>query len=96
MNPPSVIRVTADHIARGKRHDAFLCPIALAACEQTGCEPGDLVVGDYIIAPSRAGDISGHLPASACSFERDFDDGLPVEPFEFAVEWIGQDGVDVS
>lgn len=88
MNPPTTIRVTADHIRRGKMGDIFGCPIALALCEQGGYEPGDLHVGgSQAIAPAGDQDVTADLPSEAVEFVYMFDGGDEVEPFEFEVEW---------
>jgi hypothetical protein len=94
MNPPAVIRVTADHIARGERSLSSRCPIARAIAEQSGFSLDDIAVG-----PDEASILNfevwfrARLPLTAYAFIRDFDDGQPVKPFEFAAEWTGPDWV---
>jgi hypothetical protein len=96
MNPPKVIRVTADHIAKGQRCDSESCPIALAVSEQWGpCHRIQVDPAGIIVFP---GDLDRWWtvdppPLAAQLFMEAFDEGHSVEPFEFAVEWIDQDGV---
>lgn len=75
------IRVTAEHIAAGRRFHRCECPIALAIKECTG-EP-------WIVYHSRIDRIFGSLilalPDVARKFIADFDGGRPVQPIEFTL-----------
>lgn len=71
------IRVTAEHIRRGARSQPFSCPIALA-CQAAG-QTKPLVGLDVLFAD----DHKHLLPPAVQQWVRNFDDGLPVEPFEF-------------
>jgi hypothetical protein len=96
VNPPTVVRVTADHIAAGEHRDACWCPIALAIRELwPGRLPGGVEVGGYQPGFARVHDGGwwrAELPAAAQVFMRDFDERSPVEPFEFVAEWTAPDG----
>ena len=78
----TMIKVSADHIARGTKCDECNCPVALAIKEIVADGVYVQVCGDEI-------DLGGDLIQSARQVEQfvfDFDKGLPVEPFEFALE----------
>jgi hypothetical protein len=96
MNPPSVIRVTADHIANGKRGRTDRCPIALAIRTQwpdvaVDVHPREAAAQDTVsFLRYRA-----MLPDEARDFVAEYDDGGDVDPFEFAVKWTDEDGAAV-
>lgn len=76
------IKVTQEHIAKGKPQRSEWCPIALAAKDVFPQEI--VVVSPYdlqVIAEQR--DRYWHLPAQVRQFIKDFDGGRPVEPFDF-------------
>lgn len=75
-----LVRVTAEHIARGWRYRSECCPLALAL---TGALGTASYVGSchfYLIGRGAA-----KLPAKAVHFRRSFDLGNPVKPFSFYV-----------
>lgn len=85
------ISVTAGHIARGLINHCCECPIALAAAEafphaeRVGRHR--VVVTGYGILLALAGrELVLPLPREATDFIATFDDGQPVEPFEFTVD----------
>ena len=82
------IRVTANDIKKGCRRQNGNCPIARAIKRNKGVYGVSVGVTDlsyfvndtYHFAP---------MPKMAQLFIREFDDGCPVEPFEFTVESKG-------
>jgi hypothetical protein len=76
------IEVKPDHIARGRRVEPCLCPVALAIAEATDreCSVAPRMVSLY--EPYRA----YRLPEAVCGFVRMFDAGQPVEPFSFDLD----------
>jgi hypothetical protein len=92
MTPPPVIRVTADHIAHGKRNASAGCPIALAVNDCLD-ESWAYAIPDIALIYDACGVMLAyaHLSVDAQLFIERFDGGLAVEPFEFSVEWIDQD-----
>jgi hypothetical protein len=74
------ITVTQEHIDKGIREDCTACPIALALRER-GFDKYS--VGRYAIYPNwgRRGAVG--LSRAAVRFTREFDQGLPVQPFSF-------------
>jgi hypothetical protein len=92
--PPAVIRVTADHIARGAPRNPSACPVALAIKGQIpGIYAIEVEVSDVTIRPTLAFRWWTCVPPdSAADFINAFDAGEPVEPFEFEAEWTDQDG----
>lgn len=77
------IYVTADDIANGKVNNCEGCPIALALRRCTGSKHVDVDAGRLCI------DDGGRAtpPKVADIFIGDFDEGKPVTPFEFDVEF---------
>lgn len=76
------IKVTQKHIDNGFKNNCWRCPIALAIEEQ-------LINKSFTVASSTIR-IQGNvinLPYEACNFIRKFDNGLPVEPFEFELDY---------
>lgn len=74
------INVTKNDIAKGHRHEAFHCPIALASKRVKAFKDNEPAVSRLGIA------INGgavELPEVAKQFIRDFDKKLPVKPFRF-------------
>jgi len=83
----TLVRVTADHIARGKRSDCEACPIALALAE---ADPRHRIwdVGEVWDGVFHAVLMTGEalpLPPVAKAFVSDFDSKRPVRPFTFYV-----------
>lgn len=75
------IHVEQRHIDAGKRLCGSHCPIALAIREATGINTG--------VAWGRA-EMGGReipLPAHAHSWYKRLDDGRPVKPFAFDLDW---------
>jgi|HubBroStandDraft_6_1064221.scaffolds.fasta_scaffold191766_3 hypothetical protein len=77
------VRVTAGHLARGKRGSCSACAVALAvadafpeACAVSMCAANLLVtlIRQTVLAAT---------PRRAADAMRAFDAGYPVEPFEF-------------
>ncbi len=87
MTEQQLIVVTADHIKQGQPLNGNACPIALAYKEATGIK---VSVGVFSIRTyTRDGvgkEFIGELPSEAVRFIDDFDQGRPVEPFEFTLE----------
>jgi len=75
------IRVTADHIARGKRSDALYCPLALAAQDAGLTEPHVASCALYW-----GGGYGIVLPLFVQDFIGWFDRGDAVAPFEFDLD----------
>lgn len=74
------IKVTQNHIDRGKPADSKCCPIALAVKETIGL-PIEVGAYDFTIC----GEVF-ELPSLAYRFVRGFDRAWEVEPFEFNLE----------
>ena len=74
------VRVTQDHIDRGKRLNPDLCPIAIALADE-GWRQVEVACG---AALSR--ERSGLLPVRVSAWVSDFDEGATVKPFEFEFE----------
>lgn len=78
--------VTQDHIDRGARNSVTSCPVSLALDDVRVHVWG----GDVCL--SRDGTHQGEhfgvtLPGEVAAWINDFDDGLPVHPFEFDIDW---------
>ena len=74
------IEVTPRHIARGKRNDLYLCPLAWAIREKGFARV--CVQGGWVLVNTRCYD----LPKAAIKFIRRFDNGLTVKPFTFELK----------
>ena len=76
------VRVTAQHIAFGKKANYDSCPVALALAEAVGATPTTTGVATTI-------DLPGHrdlpLPERVSQWVSDFDAGKPVKPFTFTL-----------
>lgn len=75
------ISVTQEHIGNGVPGSCDFCPIALAIVSTLGYRPHGLEVsGNYI-------EMEGERPRATSAAMKEFidafDDGLPVQPFEF-------------
>lgn len=75
------IKVTAEHIRRGLRGISFSCPISLAL-EDAGIE--ELFVGKTVLFSFNKKEIP--LSKEAQKFVYDFDNNLPIKPFEFELK----------
>ena len=80
-----IIRVTANHIARGLRNDCLACPVALAM-QDAGLPEGEL--DNALNRFSNSG-----VPQSAYEFFENFDRGLDVQPFEFEYQPLAARGL---
>ena len=76
------VSVTADDIKHGEINNCYRCPIA-RALQRCGFER-PIVDGVQICLGVGMAEID--TPAEANEFIKRFDDGLPVQPFEFALE----------
>ncbi len=72
------IKVTQEHIERGRPKSDWACPIACALHEQR--PTFEVSVGCYKTLINK---VMYALPAKARDFIDDFDSGKPVTPFEF-------------
>jgi hypothetical protein len=85
----TVINVTAEHIANGKRGECEFCPVALAF--QAALDLGPFASIDVLIGcatiTTGGRSIAVSLPEDADQFIVNFDDGEPVEPFSFTVDY---------
>jgi len=85
----TAVSVTADHIAMGDRENCETCPVALAIAETfadltyVSVDPGGLIAATGL--PGR--EIFVDLPREVQEFIWDFDDGDPVEPFTFELDY---------
>lgn len=78
------IKVTEDHIKKGKPANTYCCPVALAL-KENGYE--DATVGESKAYAVKDGNtVTLKLSDSASSFIRKFDMNEQVEPFEFEFE----------
>lgn len=79
-----LIRVTQEHIKRGKQFSPLACPIALAAEEiglkNVAVDPDHLHYGPYTKERKHL-----PLPGVASCFIYNFDSGYPISPIEFEV-----------
>jgi len=89
------VSVTQENIEQGTS-DCRDCPIARAIVEALFVNVYEMrarvSVGEYIeiawVLPSHKREIVGHTDASL-KFLKDFDAGLPVKPFEFELDIVG-------
>lgn len=90
MSKPDVIektiRVQAGHIKLGLKNRPMQCPIARAVRGAGFVEP-IVCLGEICARRGALTRYRAILPASAMQFIDDFDNGKPVEPFEFAVKF---------
>jgi hypothetical protein len=93
MNLPTMITVTADHIASGRPGESCLCPIALAIADavrdlpSSGHAPHVTVSSFDVIVKLTWTDWRAELPGSGQGFIAAFDAGAPVGPFTFELTW---------
>lgn len=98
------IPVTRDDIFRGKRCSCSSCPIALAVSKYLPIENESyLHVSKGVVYEKQAVDIRhgytiregvvyhSYLPANAQDFIKRYDDGDPVVPFTFKLDWKDMD-----
>jgi hypothetical protein len=76
------IRVTQKHIANGKTHDCFNCPVALAL-DSAGLGIVKVDKDGFFIDPPLNHTRYISLPQIAKNFISRFDSGLPVKPITF-------------
>lgn len=88
------VNVTSDDIKNGARKDPRCCPIARAVNRTLDIEDGVEVYEFYIQTDDYMDTHIGLLystflmPDVARQFIRDFDNSMPVEPFEFTARRI--------
>jgi len=85
----TAVTVTAEHIANGERGECMGCPVWLAI---TDALPGlaylAVFIQDIQLRPDPDDDDAEvEMPAEVLDFVRDFDLGLPVEPFTFELDY---------
>ena len=80
------IKVTQDHINKGRRNTCALCPVALAIKEQVGAEY--ICVGSYTISigTNMISSTIYTVPPECEKFMKDFDWFRDVSPFEFELK----------
>lgn len=81
------ISVQVKHISRGVPHAAESCPIALAVNDTLELSEHCSVAGPYGHVFKTEGVLFFRLPRLAAEFVSHFDNGLPVEPFEFELQF---------
>jgi hypothetical protein len=86
------IVVTAEDIRRGRRHSYCSCPVAKAARRAFRMKPGRRLVvrheAIFVGAPDDDEMWVGKTPAGVDDFITKFDNGEPVEPFKFLMEFF--------
>lgn len=101
----AIVRVTADHIKHGEPKNPMGCPIALAINDQATVADIDVIDTDVYVCDLLAlveGKVRtvetarAHLPDIAREFVKHFDRGQPVQPIEFELTWIDQQGCEVT
>lgn len=80
------IKVTAGHVANGKRGSAH-GPIELALGELYPGVPADVYTNWIHLCGTEEGCLEADLPGGAEDFIRDFEDGKLVGPLVFTVWW---------
>ena len=83
-----IIKVTQEHIEKGKKNNCWRCPIALAIAEASGGCRIAVLFEHYVIEDEAR--TARTLPVEAISFIASFDAGLPVAPFEFEIVGLGR------
>lgn len=86
MSDTETIKVTAGHIANGKPGTGR-GPIELALKEVYPGAAADVYSNWIHLCGAPDGCFDADLPGEAEDFNRDFEDGKPVEPLEFTVRW---------
>jgi hypothetical protein len=82
-----LVQVTQDDIDAGLPCVSNHCPVALALNRATGCEWDVQGNGCCGIRMKAKNYFSLNAPNDVAYFVEEFDDGLPVEPFEFELDW---------
>ena len=77
-----IVNVGLKHIAGGFKSNPWSCPVALAIAESTN-EPY-VSVGPYRVKFSPY-ELGQGLPDKVVNFIAEFDEGLPVTPFNFHI-----------
>lgn len=82
-----IIKVTEEHIKRGKRYKGLQCPVALAIKEQLGYKALVCGVSVDFLLPNRMGQLSVTVPRSVQRFIKKFDaEGRSAaKPFNFTL-----------
>jgi hypothetical protein len=81
------IAVTADHIARGIPKDPRTCPVALAIRSALpSMKYISVVFSTAFLLRDSMREYEAFLPEEVVIFVDDFDNGLPVFPFEFELD----------
>ena len=83
----TTITVTAEHIARGEREDCEGCPVALAIQEAFPDLSYSIVGPEEITMGPLEAEISLPTPREAVFFILAFDNGEPVRPFAFELDY---------
>jgi len=84
-----IVKVTKNHIDRGKPDSCYNCPIALALHEADYAVSYMVTVSPVHVHLEFSGietEMDLPLPQIACDFIDDFDNGRKVKPFEFELE----------
>lgn len=81
-----IVHVTEDHIAKGQRVNAFLCPVALALCDATGIKDWTVLEHEAKLTDAK---FNGH---KRFFFTRPVVDAIELydqfgemEPFDFTI-----------
>lgn len=85
MKKTVIVKVTQQHIDKGKRHRADLCPIALA-CKAMGLKEARVLT--RYIWNADSGDTITALSLRAQRFVANFDRGRPVRPAVFRLTTV--------
>lgn len=86
------VKITAEHIAAGKRDNVLECPIAVALNGLSLSFSKRLSFSNWSVMKRAAYMWHGEsyfrvsLPENACNWIRDYDAGREVAPFEFDLE----------
>ena len=80
------IKVTSDHITRGRPLTGCLCPVALAVKEQTGAKYVRVGLNTASIGKHVLDNIVYVLPPEVEKFIFNFDGLRDVSPFEFELK----------
>lgn len=79
------VRVTADHIKRGKRRSESSCPIALALCEKLQVETQRGTSVGQMHLTVKGVRLLSKVPKKIVQFIEAFDKGSKVKPFTFTI-----------
>lgn len=80
-----VLDVALQDIKRGKRGNAYACPIVRALRRRYKALEFVEVAGDYVAVSVGAWLFTASLPRIAKTFVRNFDRGAPVAPFRSTI-----------